>query len=85
MKILATSKNRYRATATQRRLYGGSTVTEFYCYRAADSGDPSKWVVITGFGPTPGERKTDAIARYLRLYPEAAHEWTGAVTTWGVT
>lgn len=42
MKIVAVSKERYRATAAQRRLYGGSTVTEFWVHRAEDAKDPSK-------------------------------------------
>jgi len=59
--IVAVSKDRYRATAAERRLYGGSTVTEFYVYRREDEKDPSKWKVVRGYGKTPGERKTNAI------------------------
>lgn len=62
-KIIAVSKERYRATAAQKRQYGGATVTEFFVFRAEDERDPSKWLVVTGFGPTPGERKSDAIRR----------------------
>lgn len=62
-KILAFSKDRYRATAAERRLYGGSTVTDFFVMRAEDRDDASKWLVVRGYGKTPGERKTDAIRR----------------------
>jgi hypothetical protein len=62
-RILATSRYRYRATAAERRLYGGNTVTEFFVYRAEDAKDPSRWRIVRGYGPTPGERKTDAIRR----------------------
>lgn len=63
VKVLASSRYRYRATAAERRQYGGSTVTEFFVYRAGDEDDASKWLVVRGYGPTPGERKTDAIRR----------------------
>lgn len=62
-KIIASSFERYRATAAERRMYGGATVTKFYVYRAEHKSDPSKWLVIVGYGATPGERKTDAIKR----------------------
>ena len=62
-KILADSIERYRASAAERRRYGGNTVTIFLVYRAEDAKDPAKWLKIAGYGPTPGERKTDAIKR----------------------
>lgn len=62
-RVIAVSKDRYRATAAERRQYGGSTVTEFFVFRGEDRDDPSKWKVVRGYGPTPGERKTDAIKR----------------------
>jgi len=61
--VRAVSKDRYRATASERRLYGGSTVTEFYVYRDEDRNNPAAWKIVTGYGRTPGERKTDAIRR----------------------
>lgn len=61
MKLKAISKERYRATAAQRRLYGGKTVTRF-C-RVEDRENHANWVVVEGFGSTPGERKTDAMER----------------------
>jgi hypothetical protein len=61
--VRAVSKNRYRATASERRLHGGSTVTEFYVYRDEDRDNHAAWKVVTGYGKTPGERKTDAIRR----------------------
>ncbi len=62
-KIIAISEFRYRATAAERRLYGGNTVTDFIVFRKEDEKDASKWLKIRGYGPTPGERKTDAIRR----------------------
>lgn len=70
MKLVAISKERYRATAAQKRLYGGSTITRFWVYRPEDSDDPSKWVVVEGYGPSPGQRKTDAKARAIPLLRE---------------
>lgn len=63
MKILALSRYRYRATAAERRQYGGATVTEFFVYRAEDEHKPDRWRIVRGYGPTPGDRKTDAIRR----------------------
>lgn len=61
-KVLAISKDRYKASADERRRYGGNTVTEFYM-RFAD--EPiSANIVVTGYGKTPGERKTDAVRRF---------------------
>ena len=68
-KIVASSRYRYRASASERRLYGGATVTEFFVYRAEDKDEPSKWKIVRGYGPTPGERKTDAIRRSGLLGP----------------
>ncbi len=60
-KIIAVSKDRYRASATERRMYGGAAVTYFYVHYADESNDPAKWRVIKGYGKTPGERKTWAM------------------------
>jgi hypothetical protein len=57
VKITAVSKDRYRATAAERRQYGGSTITEFYVTRQ----DTDETKVFTGYGKTPGERKTYAM------------------------
>ena len=62
-KIIAVSKDRYRASAAEKRMYGGNTVTDFYVHREEDKNDPSKWKIVRGYGKTPGERKTDAIRR----------------------
>jgi hypothetical protein len=62
-KIVAVSSHRYRATAAERRLHGGNTVTEFIVYREEDRHHPERWRTVRGYGPTPGERKTDAIRR----------------------
>lgn len=61
--LKATSKARWRANASEKRLYGGSTVTEFYVMRPEDEKKPENWAIVVGYGPTPGERKTNAIAR----------------------
>lgn len=55
------SKARHRASADERRRYGGSTVTEFWVM--PDEKDASTWFTVMGYGPTPGDRKTDARKR----------------------
>ncbi len=63
-KIKAVSMYRYRGGAAEKRLYGGQgTVTEFYIY----FGDEKEPVKMMGHGPTPGQRKTDAIERAKAL------------------
>lgn len=63
-KIRAISMYRYRGGAAEKRLYGGQgTVTEFYIY----FGDEKEPVKMMGHGPTPGQRKTDAIERARAL------------------
>lgn len=49
------SESRYRATATEQRLYGGKTVTKFLC---CPSDDAKTWFYVESYGPTPGERKS---------------------------
>lgn len=56
--ITAVSAARYRADARERRLYGGSTVTDFY---VAQGGVTR---LVRGYGKTPGERKSDAMRRF---------------------
>jgi hypothetical protein len=63
--VWATSKHRYRASAAEKRMYGGATVTVFLVGYEGD--DAKNWVEVTGYGPTPGERKTDAIKRAMPL------------------
>lgn len=58
--IRAISKERWRATADERRCYGGKTVTEFWVIMSKD-GVEEKMLVVKGYGATPGERKTFAI------------------------
>jgi hypothetical protein len=62
-KIIASSFQRYNGGVRIKRLYGSSTVTRFYVFREEDRNDASKWLEVEGFGPTPGDRKTDAIRR----------------------
>jgi hypothetical protein len=64
-KIIATSSSRYNGGVAAKRKYGSSTITKFLIYREENANDVSKWVYIEGFGPTPGDRKTDAIKRFV--------------------
>jgi len=61
--IKAVSYERYNGGVRIKRAYGSSTVTRFFVFRAEDEKDPSKWLKVEGYGPTPGDRKTDAIRR----------------------
>lgn len=70
MKIRAVSKDRYRASAAERRRYGGNTITEFWVTRD----DTGETLVFKGYGPTPGERKTFALERAKQ------HWWPPVVT-----
>lgn len=49
------SESRYRATATEQRLYGGKTVTKFTCF---PDDTHTRFFYVEAFGPTPGERKS---------------------------
>jgi hypothetical protein len=62
-KIIATSFQRFNGGVRIKRAYGSSTVTRFYVRFADEDGDPSRWLVVEGYGRTPGERKTNAIER----------------------
>lgn len=62
-KVFAKSEYRYRASAKERRLYGGVTVTQFLV--GFEGSAPGTWKRIMGYGPTPGQRKTDAIRKFL--------------------
>lgn len=64
-KVVASSFERYNGGAAIKRQYGSSTVTRFYVHFQEDASSPEKWVVITGYGKTPGERKTHAINQFL--------------------
>lgn len=61
MTIKAVSESRYNGGAAIKRKYGSSTVTRFYVW---DEKTPNDTKLIEGFGPTPGDRKTDAIRRF---------------------
>lgn len=62
-KIHAVSFERYHGGASIKRQYGSSTITRFYVYKEEDKKSSEKWLIVEGFGPTPGDRKTDAIKR----------------------
>lgn len=69
-KLRLVSKDRYRASAAERRRHGGATITEFYA-----TTPEGKTIVVTGYGKTPGERKTYArkvAEEKLGLVPSAA-------------
>ncbi len=61
-KVFAQSVERYRASASERRLHGGNTVTKFLV--GYDDSHSSTWAYIMGYGPTPGQRKTYAINQF---------------------
>jgi hypothetical protein len=62
-KLKASSTERYRAGAAHKRIHGGNTITVFFVFRPEDEHKPENWAKVEGYGPTPGNRKTDAIAR----------------------
>lgn len=68
-KIKLTSKERYRASASERRLYGGKTVTLFF----VTPPDDGKMFTVVGYGPSPGERK-----KYAAKVAQQAIEKYGA-------
>jgi len=61
--IKLVSKNRYNGGVRIKRLYGGSTVTEFY----VTINGINQSFTATGFGKTPGERKTYAKNMIIKL------------------
>jgi hypothetical protein len=73
-KVMAHSKDRYRASAEERRRYGGNVVTEFYVMWPEDHDDPSRWEVITGYGKTAADRKRDAISKFIAKHPHG-QQW----------
>lgn len=60
IKLVAHSKNRYNGGIRAKRLYGSSTITEFYVFRPEDEHIPSRWAIVEVGGRTPGERATAA-------------------------
>ena len=61
-KVLAYSFERYNGGVAIKRRFGSSTVTRFHVMFASD---PGAREIIEGFGPTPGDRKTYAIKKFL--------------------
>lgn len=72
--LVAWSWHRWRASAAERRAYGGPTVTRFVLRpKGADPNDSRLWRWFNGFGPTPGERRTWAINAalpYFEAHPD---------------
>lgn len=77
------SESRYRASAAEKRLYGGKTVTRFI---AAPDNDPKTWFYVESFGPTPGERKSLAlkVAELLHKYGNSKPNETYRATPGGL-
>ena len=64
MKLKASSFQRYNGGAAHKRRWGSSTITRFYVWRSPEDDDNAKaWLVVEGYGKTPGERKTDAMRK----------------------
>ncbi len=66
------SGERYRASASEKRAHGGSTVTLFFvtCDGKADYGHGVPGFtrgMVAGYGASPSARKVDAAARYAKL------------------
>lgn len=59
----ALSFERWRATARERRRYGGKTVTKFYVW--TDSYDTLE---VVGYGPTPAARKAYATKAAKKIW-----------------
>jgi len=68
MVIQALSFERWRATARERRLYGGATVTKFYVW--TDSHDTLE---VVGYGPSTAVRKAYAIQAAIKIWQEQRH------------
>lgn len=60
MKLVATSHYRHNGGVKAKRLYGSSTITEFWVFREEDKDLPKRWVTLEVGGRTPGERKSEA-------------------------
>lgn len=81
MEVLAFSHERYRASASERRIYGGKTITVFLCMRKEDQDGAfaSRWITIKGYGASPHVRKNDAIEKAKKFFSEHTLEnnvWT---------
>lgn len=57
------SKSRYNGGVKAKRMYGSSTITQFYVMRPEDEKRPELWAVVEVGGKTPGERATAAKAK----------------------
>jgi hypothetical protein len=68
MQYEASSQERWRASASERRRYGGSTVTKFFVSRDGFNDSPSEWLTVIGYGRMPGNRKTNAIAKAIAIW-----------------
>jgi hypothetical protein len=61
-KLFATSVERYNGGARIKRAYGSSTVTRFMV--GVKGSPPETWLKVEGYGATPGDRKSFAIAQF---------------------
>ena len=60
MAIVLTSKSRYNGGAGIKRVYGSSTVTEFW----VEVDGKLQPGTVKGYGATPSERKANALERF---------------------
>lgn len=64
----AHSMERYNGGIKIKRIYGSSTVTKFLVRPKGEKsfGDPQA-IMVEGYGPTPGERKTFAMRKAAQI------------------
>lgn len=63
MQLKAISRSRYNGGVKAKRLYGSSTITEFFVFRPEDERNPSRVIIVEAGGKTPGERASAAKAK----------------------
>jgi len=80
-KVDAFSESRHRTTPTQKRAGMGSTATIFHVWYVDDrAGTGAR---VTGYGPTPGERRTDAIRKFRAGATDKAREHARSMERYG--
>jgi hypothetical protein len=71
MNLQARSKSRYNGGVGTKRRWGSSTITVFYVWPAGETFgqalDADRVYEIVGYGPTPGERQTQAKEKAAQL------------------
>ena len=79
-KVDAFSESRFRTTPAQKRLGLGSTATVFHVWYVDDRSTGAR---VTGYGPTPGERRTDAIRKFRAGGTDKAREYERSMERYG--